>query len=56
MSTLEEQEANKKALEEFLANGGEIQQIPYGQKSDWIAATGGFYGARRKKSEEGDDD
>ena len=52
----QEETASKKALEEFLANGGVIEQIPYGQKSEWVPATGGFYGSRRPKSEETDDE
>ena len=52
----QEETDSKKALEEFLANGGVIEQIPYGQKSEWVPATGGFYGSRRPKSEETDDE
>jgi hypothetical protein len=52
----QEETDSKKALEEFLANGGVIEQIPYGQKSEWVQATGGFYGSRRPKSEETDDE
>jgi|TARA_B110000977_G_C10688913_1_gene342655 hypothetical protein len=55
MNTKEEHAENEKALEEYLAKGGVIEQIPYGQKSDWVPATGGFYGSRRPKSEEKDD-
>jgi len=45
----------EKAIEEFLANGGEITYCEPGQRSEGIEYKGGFYGKRKKKKEESDD-
>lgn len=51
-SPREEDDEAKKAMEEFLANGGKIQHIPYGQRSENIETTGGFYGRKKKPKQE----
>jgi len=45
----------EKAIEEFLANGGEITYCKAGERSESIEYTGSFYAKRRKKKEESDD-
>ena len=47
----ETDEKSKKAVEEFLAKGGVIQQIPSGQRSEEIDYKGSFYQRRKKKKE-----
>ena len=46
---------SQKAIDEFLANGGKIQYIPAGQRSEEIDYKGGFYGRKKKKEEKTDD-
>ena len=48
----ETDDESKKAIEEFLANGGKIQYIPAGQRSEEIDYKGGYYTKRKKKKEE----
>lgn len=43
---------SQKAIDEFLAKGGKIQQIPTGQRSEEIDYKGGFYGKKKKKAED----
>lgn len=45
-----EQTATEKAIQEFLDNGGVIQQIPAGQTSNVEYKTS-FYGKRKKSDE-----
>ena len=45
-----EQNVHSKEVEEFLAKGGVIQQIPAGQRSE-IETRTSFYGKRNKKAE-----
>lgn len=42
----------KKAMEEFLAKGGVIEQIPYGKRSENLETTAGFYGRKKKPKQE----
>ena len=39
-------------IQEFLDNGGKIQQFEYGQRSEEIEFQYSFYGKRNKKAEE----
>lgn len=39
----------KKAIEEFLANGGKIQYLKYGEKSEKVEYSNGFYGKKKAK-------
>ena len=48
----ETDDETKKAIEEYLANGGEIQYIPAGKRSEDIDYKGGFYGRKKKKKKE----
>ena len=41
-------EIQSETIEEFLARGGKIQKIPYGQRSD--VETTGWRGPKRKKA------
>jgi len=48
-------------VQEFLDKGGKIQTFAYGERSENIPYTGGFYGKRKKqepqvKSEETDEE
>jgi hypothetical protein len=41
---------SEEAIQEFLNNGGVIQKIPYGKKSEESQLTSsGFYGKRKKQ-------
>ena len=42
----------KKAIEEFLAKGGEIQYFKYGERSEQVQHSSGFYGRKKKKAED----
>ena len=42
----------KKAIQDFLDNGGQITVCPPGQRSEEIEYTGGFYQKRKKKKED----
>ena len=48
-----DQTESEKAIQEFLDNGGVIQQIPPGLRSDVEYKTS-FYGARKPKQKEED--
>lgn len=39
-------------IKQFLDEGGEIQKIEYGKRSEEIDFKGGFYQRRKKKKEE----
>jgi|TARA_R110000782_G_scaffold148554_1_gene241278 hypothetical protein len=45
-------EESKKAVEEFLANGGKIEQCKPFARTENIEIKGGFYGRKPKKKEE----
>ena len=47
-------EAQTETIEEFLARGGKIQKIPYGQRSD--VETTGWRGPKRKKAADVEED
>ena len=47
-------EIQSETIEEFLARGGKIQKIPYGQRTD-VESTG-WRGPKRKKAEDSLDD
>jgi hypothetical protein len=51
-SPREEDIEAKKAMEEFLAKGGVIEQIPYGKRSENLETTAGFYGRKKKPKQE----
>lgn len=40
----------QKAIDEFLANGGKIQKLPYGKKTDNLDTAVSFYGRKKKKA------
>ena len=42
----------QKAIDEFLANGGEIKYCRPGERTEDIQYTGGFYQKRKKKKED----
>jgi hypothetical protein len=48
-------EDSQKAINEFLANGGKIEVIPYGKKTEEFNSTASFYG-RKKKTKPGTED
>ena len=45
-------EKSKKAVEEFLANGGQITYCKPGERSEEIDYKGGFWGRKKKKTED----
>ncbi len=45
-------EESKKAVEEFLANGGEIEVCEPFARTENLEIKGGFYGRKPKKKEE----
>ena len=42
----------KKAIADYLGNGGEVTQCPPNKRSEEIDFKGGFYTRRKKKKEE----
>ena len=50
-----DQNVNSKEVQEFLDNGGVIQQIPPGQRSE-IEYKNSFYGKRQPKQEQIDNE
>lgn len=46
-------EEDKDLVAEYLAKGGEVTVGKYGEVSENIEYTGGFYQRRKKKKEEG---
>jgi hypothetical protein len=44
---------SQRAIDEFLAKGGKIQQCNAFERSEELNFTGGFYGRKPKKKEEG---
>jgi hypothetical protein len=46
-------EADRKLVEEWLAEGNEIEVIPYGKRSDELTYHSGMYAKRKKKGNEG---
>jgi len=44
-------EKTKKAIEEFLEKGGEIQYFEYGQRSENLTYSNSFYGKRNKQKD-----
>ena len=50
----ETDEELKKAIEEYLANGGKITYCESGRRSEEIDYKGSFYTKRRKKKEDKD--
>jgi hypothetical protein len=44
-------QSSEEAIQEFLDNGGKIQTFAYGQRSENIPFTGGFYGKRKKQEQ-----
>jgi hypothetical protein len=45
-------EESQRAIEEFLAKGGKIQQCKPFERTEDIEIRGGFYGRKPKKKEE----
>ena len=45
-------EPRVETVEEFLARGGKIQKIPYGQRSEDVVAKGWARGRKKKKKKE----
>jgi len=45
-------EPRVETVEEFLARGGKIQKIPYGQRSEDVVAKGWARGRKRKKKKD----
>jgi len=43
---------SQKAIEEWLAKGNKIEQLPYGARTENLEVKGGFYGRKPKKKEE----
>jgi hypothetical protein len=50
------QNENSKEVQEFLDNGGKIQTFAYGERTENIPYTGGFYGKRAKQKDQKEDD
>jgi len=48
----ETDEESKKAVEEFLAKGGKVQQCEPFARTENLEIKGGFYGRKPKKKEE----
>ena len=48
----ETDDESKKAVEEFLAKGGKIQQCEPFARTENLEVKGGFYGRKPKKKEE----
>ena len=48
----ETDDESKKAIEDFLAKGGKIQYFEYGEHSEAVNYTAGFYGKKNKKAED----
>ena len=46
-------EEDQRLLDEFFNNGGEVTHKKYGDRTEDIEYTGGFYQRRKKKAEEG---
>lgn len=46
-----DQTTDPKLIEEFLKKGGKITKLKYGEKSEQIEHTKGFYGKKPKKKE-----
>ena len=42
----------EKQLQDFLDKGGEIQYFKYGERSEQVEHSGGFYGRKKKKKED----
>lgn len=42
---------DKRLIQEYLDNGGAIEQKQYGDRTEDIEYTGGFYHKKRKKKE-----
>ena len=40
---------SQRLIDEFIAKGGEVQQLEYGARTEDISYTGGFYGKRKKQ-------
>tara|TARA_B100000780_G_C20959937_1_gene383128 strand:- start:517 stop:696 length:180 start_codon:yes stop_codon:yes gene_type:complete len=51
-SPRERDKDTEKAMDEFLAKGGKIEQVPYGKRSETTEVTGGFYGRKKKPKQE----
>ena len=49
----ERDDETQKAIDEFLAKGGVIQKYKFGERSEKVEYTGGFYGKKKKKVDEG---
>ncbi|WP_395006994.1 hypothetical protein [Cypionkella sp.] len=40
---------SQKLIDEFIAKGGKIQHFGYGERTEDISYTAGFYGKRKKQ-------
>lgn len=41
----------QKAIDEWIAKGNEVKQLPYGARTEDLEVKGGFYGRKKKKTE-----
>jgi len=48
----ERDEETQRAIDEFLAKGGVIEKLPYGKRTENLESSSGFYGRKKKKTEE----
>ena len=45
-------EESQKAIDEWIAKGNKIEQLPFGKRTEVADFKGGFYGRKKKKTEE----